>query len=437
VAGILRLFVLILLLPGLALAQSQTLPADAGAWNEHLEIGPLGDLITTWHLAPRFTAAPEGETARFRIRASRSSRVTWSGAREVERTNAHSIAEVPLVLLTGPLTVAVSVETAQGELIEEAVVLDVRNQGPLPLRVTGIRVTASPVEIDPRNPNASTMRYYFQGASIAALRELAPDHYLTSIDRWLTLEAEVEPPAFAPLVEWRLDGEPQRHLGGSIRMRVFTGRSNTIEAGPKAASVEVALDTYIVRITSPRRGDEIPDGAPVTFTAVTDPPGYEDQITWLASTKYGSCDPLMGEGPEFTTMFFGTSGEEGRWLGARADNAIVGADQKGGVPTPDLNPWFSATTCAFALDEEIDDPVLSAALLRYCDPEPPVTSTSVVIQRELSTGDFVGTCDGGDLLACEILAEFCTLHGGRGYCSTDGKCYCFIDEAVGPIGGLP
>ena len=80
-------------------------------------------------------------------------------------------------------------------------------------------------------------------------------------------------------------------------------------------------------------GDIVPEGVPVTFTAVTEPPGYEEDITWLATTKYGTGVPILGRGPTFTTQFdntFGPHPDGGlwQWLGVKADNAAAGQDQK-------------------------------------------------------------------------------------------------------------
>ena len=71
----------------------------------------------------------------------------------------------------------------------------------------------------------------------------------------------------------------------------------------------------------------------VTLTARTIPAGFEEEITWLASTKYGRCEPIMGQGPTFTVRFDETWGGSAdgvpfQWLGVRADHAAFNQDRK-------------------------------------------------------------------------------------------------------------
>jgi hypothetical protein len=323
------------LTPGV-LAQSQTEPEDPGSFNHFLQIGPVAGLTTEWHLAPTETAIPAGATVQFRIQVPLSSRVTWSGASEVDRNGGWSTAQHPFGG-SGTEVVSVVAEAADGTRTEERTVVHLIDTGLQPVKVTALSVTADPVAIDSADVNGSTMRYFF-GDSIAVLRQLGVDHYRTSTNRWVNLTATVEPAGFAPLVEWRLDGTAQRPLGAAVRMRVFATPKHILAAGPTSAAKTIQLDTYAVRITSPAAGAELLDGVVTTFTAQTDPPGFENDVTWLASTKFGSGDPTMGSGREFKVIFDNTLTAGGRWLGVRADDATVGRDLAGqvGIPTPQI-----------------------------------------------------------------------------------------------------
>ncbi|MGA7269724.1 MAG: hypothetical protein WB239_01505, partial [Acidimicrobiia bacterium] len=111
-----------------------------------------------------------------------------------------------------------------------------------------------------------------------------------------------------------------------------------MEAGPTDVAERVGLETYRVTITSHRRGDKVLEGVEESFTAVTDPPGLESEIRWLASTKYGASDPVMGTGESFAVQFdstFGlrnlTTGLREQWLGVKADNATFAQDGKQGL----------------------------------------------------------------------------------------------------------
>lgn len=315
-----------LALPGLtvpASGQATTAAFDPSTVSSRVEIGPVAGWTTTWHPAPLVTGAPLGATLLLRVRVPPGADAQWTGAREVETRQGRSIAEV--VLANSNLRrVEVRVIGSDGESEAHTLTFEpVSLAGDPVFERPGLAV--EPLEIDADSPNASTMALYFQGSSIAALGSPEPWVYRTSTNRWLTLESRVVPEALAPLVEWRLNGKVLSQLGSRVRLQVFTTGRHTLTAGSSDA---VSLETYRVRLTSPRRGEPIPTGIPVTFTAETDPPGFETEITWLASTKYGHCEPLLGRGPEFTTTFSQTVGESGSWLGVRADDAVLGLDRK-------------------------------------------------------------------------------------------------------------
>lgn len=323
------LLLLTLLLPSTLLAQSKTAPMDPKMWSESLEIGPVPGLTTIWHAAPVETGVPLHETLQFRIRMPQQTRVVWEGAREVERSRSHSVAEVRLGTVE-ERTVRVTWTHLNGPEQSATAVLRGIDTTATPIALTPVRVSVDEIEIDRDNPNASTMQYFFRPESIAPLVEVGLDHYRTSVSRWMTVGVGVQPKALAPLVEWSLNGRPQQQLGSRIRLMVYGTREHIIAAGSDAISDrEIRLDTYQVKITEETKEQSVLDGVPVTFRAETDPPGYEDEIAWVASTKYGTCAPDTGLGPEFTTVFETTLGEEGRWLGVKASNSIFNLDGKG------------------------------------------------------------------------------------------------------------
>jgi len=328
-------------LPSTAAAQSRTAPPDPADLERKIEIGPVPGLTTTWHPAPKATAAPLGGTLRFRIRALPGRTIQWSGATLIEQTD-WSIAEVHLSI-PGPHRVTVRHRDGLKQPVEEVVDLDAQ---PLPaegLAISSLSMAADPIDLGQPPVNPATMDYFFRPGSIARLTEVGAGHFRTSTDRWLTLQAGVAPLGFAPLVEWRVDGVPQRYLGSPVELAVFMPRSFEVTAGLDAAP-QARLDAYRVTIGSHPRRAEIPDDETITFTAATEPPGYEDDVTWLASTKHGTAHPWTGRGREFSTVFVGTAGEDGRWLGVKADHARAEHDSKTEVPDesaeilPDVYP---------------------------------------------------------------------------------------------------
>jgi len=310
-----------------AAAQSATRPLRLDLSNQRLQIGPVEGLTSDFRPAPVETAVPLGVAVRFRLRVPQSVPLRWTGATEVWRDAGGSVAELRLDA-PGPRTITAHYQGADGRWTEESSRLHPVDTVAFPISLSPIRLAADEIEIDPGDPNRSTMGYYFRRDGVARLSRVAENHFRTSINRWIRFEVDVQPAGFAPLIEWRLDGRPQSHLGAAVQMAVFTARRHAVSAGPEDAEQTVLLDTYMVRLTSHRRGDEIPEGVPVLFEAVTEPPGHEEDITWLASTKYGTAVPFLGQGPSFEVTFSDTAGAQGQWYGVRADHAALAQDSK-------------------------------------------------------------------------------------------------------------
>ncbi len=301
--------------------------SDAGS----LRIGPIPGLTTVWHVAPETMSIPVGTTLTFKTRVPAGASLAWTGATELVNGD-WSFAECSLDE-TGSYTVRVTTVFPNGSEVGESVVIDVVATTVEQIRVSPIRASVAAVTLDPSDLNASTQEYFF-GSSIAELRKVSSTRYRTSTNRPVRLSVEVEPASFASLMEWRIPGRPPR-LGRVRQVSHQVPARQWIEVGPPANSPAVFLETYRVKITSHVSDhDVIPQGVPVTFTALTEPSGYEDEITWLASTKYGSSDPVLGQGPEFTVRFYDTWGphplfdEPFQWLGVKADGTVYNQDQK-------------------------------------------------------------------------------------------------------------
>jgi|GEM_PF-6170270 len=325
----LLLLLSVTLIPIEAKAQLRAAASDRQAWNESLEIGPVPGLTTVWHAAPIETGIPLGETVQLRLKAGTWDPVEWTGAQEIERDGVYSVARVHIAH-PGSQQVTVKATTRLGHERVETVMFHGIDLALTPLTLSPIQVSVDEIVIDPESPNASTMRYFFRPQSIAPLVTVGADHYRTSVNRWMTFTVGVQPTELAPLVEWTVNGEVLAPLGAQVELMVYGVHEHAIAAGGDAVwSPQVRLDTYSVRITEDTRDQRIVDGVPVTYRAETDPPGFESEVAWLASTKYGTCSPDRGTGPEFTTEFQGTLGNEGRWVGVRAANSSLGSDNKG------------------------------------------------------------------------------------------------------------
>ncbi len=311
-----------------------------------LYIGPIPGLTTSWHPAPTSTSVPLGTTLRLKREVPAGASIRWQGAHEISQHDGWSLAECPLENV-GVQVVEVEIVRADGQSFRESCVLHVENVPARAVQVLSIESSVAPVALDPENLNASTYRYYRQ-PSIAALRQVAANRYRTSVGRTLDLHAVVAPSGFAPLMEWRVRGDrrsSQTFFGSSVSLSFGEPGTYSVRLGGGRRLREVTFEIYRTHITSHlNRRAVIPDGVPVTFTAATEPPGLEADITWLASTSFGSSNPVMGQGATFTVRFDDTFRRRRaarhftQWLGVRADDAAFGQDQKVACPRPRPTP---------------------------------------------------------------------------------------------------
>ncbi len=308
-----------------------------------LEIGPVDGLTTTWHAAPKRTAVPLGTTVTFRQTSPSSAIVEWSGANPVRHG---TLAEREFDSV-GPASVRARVTGADGRLIGEHMMLvDVVDFPAEAISISPIRVGVTPHGISAASSNQETMDVYF-GKSIASLYAEGAGRYVTSINRPVYFSTAVDPPEFAPLIEWRVDDMPTA-IGGETELSFDLVGDRLISTGTEVGFDAVLLRTYTVQITpSQQLIGGFPEGVPVTMTATTTPPGYEPGISWIASTKFGTADTVVGTGAEFTVQFDHIYGlpEDGpeMWTGVKADNAVLGGD-----PIPTLFPNFP-TFCPSAI----------------------------------------------------------------------------------------
>ncbi len=323
-------------------AWGQGLPVEGegtGPVDRALQLGPVPGFTTAWHPAPAMSAAPLGATLVFRIMAPEAAKVTWTGAIEIAHEKGWSTATCPLTTLDKQ-TVHATV-TVDGETFSDSMTIDPMDVDPSVIVMAPITVDATavvpPPMATPEQLNDWAVETYF-GGSIAAIRAAGEGRWVTSVARRIAMATAATPVDFAPLTEWRVDGEAVA-LGGSAPITLSTPGLHRVSAGPPATAAAVTIETYAAAIERRTRSDfavdgvSIPEDVRTAFEVVTTPPGYEDQVTWLAATKYGSAVPTMGAGAAFEAVFQATygpwpTGGAWQWLGVRADNATQGQDQK-------------------------------------------------------------------------------------------------------------
>ena len=316
-----------------------------------LYIEPIAGLTTIRHLAPASTAFPLGRRLDFFLSVPQDAEVSFVGATITSR-DATGVTAVCTPGEEGLVTVLARTELADGSRYNNVCQLNVLSVPVREIRATTITPTVAPVLLDEDSTNMDTMAYFF-GDSVAPLVEIAPavlqavspggrqsgslvtstPRYRTSTGRRIEFEVVADPPGFAPLMEWRIGGAAIT-LGKSTAHTFSDIGDHTVSVGPPKRSADAEIETYRVTITSHRdQVDRVMEGQSVTFVAVTDPPGYENEVLWVSSTKFGTASPVLGQGETFTCTFSDTYGDNGnqelfQWLGVRANNAVFGQDQK-------------------------------------------------------------------------------------------------------------
>ena len=299
-----------------------------------LACGPVPGFTTAVHPTNREMFLPVDALVEFSVQGlavkggTTTPTVRWSGIQPLATTNLTVKFRVPAAALTITATTSAPRRT-------------------FTCNVIGIRVTpeslkfdydlreAAPLGLTQRSSNAETVAAYFSHPSIARVTKHPYGQstaYSTSVNRDLSLDL-VGDTGITNLIEVRMDGRP---IGvGSTQFRASRIGLHEISVGPPAHQRALRLAAYRAEIVAAQEG--FPEGIPLLFAAKTTPPGFENEVRWLAATKYGTAGPVLGRGPFFRPTFRNTfHGGVGasRWVGVRASNASSGVDGAFDVPAP-------------------------------------------------------------------------------------------------------
>lgn len=313
---------------------------DAPPTIPQVQIGPIDGLTTAWHPVPQLFSFPKGYELRLRCAAGPSEHVIWEGATEIERQGSWSIAACPTERI-GVYEVSVSVTAQDDSPGRKGVdptltttssctfeVIDLRVH---PVRVDIVNLDRAPIALREDATNWETLLVYSAG-SIAGLRQLGNAGYRTAVGTTIRVRCETSPPEFAPLTEWRLDGRPILMTNEAQYLLPDEIGTHVLSVGPPTREQRLRIDLYRTRIAAGApQFLRVASGDVVTFQAATDPPGFENEVTWLASTRFGKARPIVGRGATFAVRFDDVVGHDNgsltQWVGVRADNAVVTSEQ--------------------------------------------------------------------------------------------------------------
>lgn len=339
-------------------AQVQARQPEPSDWTKRIEIGPIPGLTTVWHRAPKVSTVPLGTVVSLRVATPATNKVQWTGAMEARREGDWMIATVDLAS-AGRRTIQVRIHEG-GTVTDESVQITARAMPAAKLEVTGITLSSAALDMSQSRVNQDTMRHFFGEDSIASVTTDAAGGYVTSIRKPVELTVERRDPDLATLTEWTADGAVLPVLGSPIVLAFDETGAHRIAAGAGAPE-SVQLTTYaaVLKSIATPNGTEHAHARELVFEATTDPPGYEDHVTWLASTKYGWGWPITATGARFHVTFHNTFSNPDRqtglafqWLGVRADDAVVlNHDTK--MPDPPRGSIVCSTEAPSSLTTQI------------------------------------------------------------------------------------
>lgn len=125
-----------------------------------------------------------------------------------------------------------------------------------------------------------------------------------------------EAPEYGPLIQW-IGGDAPDHGFGSVFTTAYIHKGSYIlKAGSSSSTTVTIYEVGSITYDSPFV-PHVSYDHPVTFTATTDPPGYESYIPWHVNTKddrFTRATPSASIGREFTTSFTNTTNDGLMWV---------------------------------------------------------------------------------------------------------------------------
>jgi hypothetical protein len=193
--------------------------------------------------------------------------------------------------------------------------------------VDEVRVSDGEPALDAYDTPESRMHLLLSGRSIALVKNTGRDSYRTAAGAIIHVKAPSAPSGL--LMEWRVDGTPALvGAEGDLTLSQVAGR-HFVAVGPPQKPHTIRVDTYQTKIVV-EGSDHIAPGGPTRFRVTTNPPGFEQDVRWMAGTMFGAADPAVGQGATFEAVFdrtWPTNAEGIVCYGVRAGNAALIVEQ--------------------------------------------------------------------------------------------------------------
>jgi hypothetical protein len=266
----------------------------------------------------------------------------WSGAERMEQTDRSSVAEQSFQK-PGLYPILV---TPVARLVNGTVVTMKEEAKSIVVHVT--RVPAERMSIRMTDPT--------------------PDVVVKSAGKALTCHAATVPPGYEDVIEWTGGGDPELGWGATFSTAYSNKGRYTLQAGRDASQYIDVYEIASIRRDS-RYGDLIWNGFPITFTARTDPMGYENYVTWTVDTMgnmHTKAEPSYWVGGAFTTTFSPMDKSGTLWAQVYADNVPSLQSADVACPTPGI--YFQTPRSGDTLSTDELGTIIATLAPPYDDP---------------------------------------------------------------------
>jgi hypothetical protein len=278
-----------------------------------LMLEAISPFTTTPQVAPNTIKLPMHSAVTFRVSSNRSDMVfVWTGAEEVSRDNASSSART---IFQKPGTFNVMVTPVFR--LPDGTLLPVTGKSKS-VAVVVDRVPAEKIRISITDPTFAPIVGY--------------------AGKVFHCHAKTWPTGYEHLIEWTGGGIPAAGIGPEFSTAYSTIGRYSLRAGPSAS---LQFDIYAIASirheATNNYGQAVWYGFPITFAAMTDPPGFEDAISWHVDTMndmHTSASPAEATGRRFTTTFSNPTGDGRFWAQVFADNETALSDPDVQCQTP-------------------------------------------------------------------------------------------------------
>ncbi|MBI4431506.1 MAG: RHS repeat-associated core domain-containing protein [Candidatus Omnitrophica bacterium] len=255
----------------------------------------------------------------------------WFGATELSQTSTSSTASVSFSASARPIAQKLTTTTADaGDSLTSAATTTATLPTTYTVKVTPMKKMpdgtfqpignkAKPITVNVTSDDASQVTIRIAEENDSPMTGPAGKHWL--------LHGITSSPSgtdYRHLIQWTGGGMPESGVGFTFSTAYNTKGAYTLKAGSTSS---LQFEIYNLTVTwGSMFGQTVWYGYPIIFTATTDPPNFEQNVSWRVDTigdMRTHADPTSGTGANFTTTFTNPPLDNRFWAQVYADGIGV------------------------------------------------------------------------------------------------------------------